>query len=72
MFGIQHNDTASRIGPLYCFDVQTGKKKLEMPYSGGALSLVDGKFLTFNGVEVLLIEASTDAPKELARSQKLF
>ncbi|MCE9568012.1 MAG: PQQ-binding-like beta-propeller repeat protein [Planctomycetes bacterium] len=72
VFGIQHNDTASRIGPLYCFDVQTGKKKWEMPDAGGAFTLVDGKFLTFNGVEVLLIEAATDEPKELARSQKLF
>jgi len=72
VFGIQHNDTADRIGPLYCFDVQTGKKKWELPDAGGAFTLADGKFLTFNGVEVLLIEASTDAPKELARSQKLF
>ena len=39
---------------------------------GGALTLADGKFLTFNGSELIVIEASTEAPKELARSQKLF
>jgi len=43
-----------------------------LPDAGGAFTLNDGKFLTFNGVEVLLIEALTDKPKELARSQKLF
>lgn len=72
VFGIQHNDTASRIGPLYCFEVATGKKKWEQRDAGGSFSLIDGKFLTFTGEELILIEASTEQYKELARSQKLF
>lgn len=72
VFGIQHNDTASRIGPLYCFEVATGKKKWEQRDAGGSFTLVDGKFLTFTGEELILIEASTEQYKELARSQRLF
>ncbi|MSR55847.1 MAG: hypothetical protein EXS09_21630 [Gemmataceae bacterium] len=72
VFGIQHNDTTSRIGPLYCFDIATGKKKWEQKDAGGSFSMIDGKFLTFTGEELLLIEASTEKYQELARSQKLF
>lgn len=72
VFGIQHNDTTSRIGPLYCFDVATGKKKWEQRDAGGSFSLIDGKFLTFTGEELVLIEASTEKYQELARSQKIF
>ncbi len=72
VFGITHNDTASRIGPLYCFDVQTGKKKWEKKDAGGSFIMADGKFLTFTGKQLVLIEASTDEYKELARSQPLF
>jgi outer membrane protein assembly factor BamB len=72
VFGINHNDTTSRIGPLYCFDVKTGKKQWEKKAAGGSFTLVDGKFLTFTGEQVILIEASIEAYKELARSQKLF
>ncbi len=72
VFGIQHNDTASRIGPLYCFEVATGKKKWEQKDAGGTFTLVDGKFLAFTGEQLILSEASVDGYKELARSQKLF
>jgi len=72
VFGITHDDTASRVGPLYCFDVLTGKRKWEQNDTGGAFTLADGKFLSFTGDQLLLIEASTDEYKELARSQKLF
>lgn len=72
VFGIQHNDTASRIGPLYCFDIATGKKKWEKKDAGGSLTMVGEKFLTFTGEHLILFEASTEEPKELARSQRLF
>ncbi|MSU79248.1 MAG: hypothetical protein EXS16_14295 [Gemmataceae bacterium] len=72
VFGIQHNDAASRIGPLYCFEVATGKKKWEQKDAGGTFTLVDGKFLAFTGEQLILSEASVDGYKELARSQKLF
>jgi outer membrane protein assembly factor BamB len=72
VFGIQHNDTTSRIGPLYCFDIATGKKKWEQREAGGSFTMIDGKFLTFTGEELVLIEASTEKYLEIARSQKLF
>jgi len=72
VFGITHDDTASRVGPLYSFDVHTGKLKWEQKEAGGAFTLVDGKFLTFTGEKLILIEASTESYKELARSQNLF
>jgi len=72
VFGIQHNDTASRIGPLYCFDVASGKKKWEQRDAGGAFTMIDGKFLTFTGEVIVLIDASTEKYQEMARSQKLF
>lgn len=72
VFGITHNDTASRIGPLYCIEVKTGKIKWQQNKVGGAFTLVDNKFLTFDGRELTLIEASTEGFKELGRSQKLF
>ena len=72
VFGINHNDTASRIGPLYCFDVQTGQKKWEKTDVGGAFAMADGKFITFTGERLILLEASIDECKELGRSQKLF
>ena len=49
VFGINHNDTASRIGPLYCFDVQSGRKKWEKKDAGGALAMADGKFPDLHG-----------------------
>jgi outer membrane protein assembly factor BamB len=71
-FGIQHNDNASRIGPLYCFDIATGRKKWEQRDVGGSLTLVDGKFLTFTGEALVLAEASTERYTEVARSGKIF
>lgn len=72
VFGITHNDTASRVGPMYCFDVMSGRKKWEQKDAGGSMILVDGKFLTFTGNRLVLIEASTEGYKELARSRELF
>ena len=72
VFGIQHNDTASRIGPLYCFDVATGKKKWEQKDVGGSFVLADGKFLSFTGEQLILSEASVNGYKELARCDKLL
>ena len=71
-FGIQHNDNASRIGPLYCFDIATGRKKWEQRDAGGSFTLVDGKFLTFTGEALVLAKASTDQYSEIARSGKIF
>ena len=54
------------------FDVKTGKKKWEQKDVGGSFTMADGKFLTFTGEQLILLDASTDEYKELARSQKLF
>ncbi len=72
VFGITHNDNATRIGPFYCFDVATGMKKWELKDTGGAFTLVGGKFLSFTGEQLVLLDASIEQGKELARSQKLF
>jgi len=59
VFGINHNDTVSRIGPLYCFDVQTGMKKWEKKDMGGAFTMAEEKFLTFTGERLILMPTSS-------------
>jgi outer membrane protein assembly factor BamB len=72
LYGIHHNDTASRIGPLVCLDLRTGAVKWEQPAVGGVLTLIDGKFLSFTGEQLILFDATPAGYKERARSQVLF
>jgi outer membrane protein assembly factor BamB len=72
VFGIHHNDVGTQVGPLCCFEMQTGKLKWEQRNVGGVLARVDDNFLSFTGQQVILFAASTEGYKELARSQALF
>jgi outer membrane protein assembly factor BamB len=72
LFGIHHNDLGTQVGPLCCFDMQTGTLKWERRDVGGVLALVDDKMFSFTGQQVILFAASAEGYKELARSQPLF